>query len=272
MPHLHLSHGRVHYLDEGQGPPLLLLSANPGESGDFAAVIPALAQHYRVLALDWPGYGASDLPADAAGWTVLRFSKVLQEFIAALALPPLLLIGNSVGGNAAARLAAEHPERVRGLVLVAPGGFTPHNAVTRAFCRFMGSRFALSPRRWAGLYLRERNDITRAMLARAAGPQGEARRLALNRALWRSFGAAENDLRPLAARITAPVLLMFGERDPAIPAHKDGRVACQALTQARFAAMPCGHAPFAELPEAFLAEVQPFLASCANASGSGARA
>ncbi len=272
MPQLRLSHGSVHYLEAGQGAPLLLLSANPGESRDFAAVMPVLAQHYRVLALDWPGYGGSDIPADAAQWTVLRIAAVLREFIAALALPPVLLVGNSVGGNAAARLAAEVPQSVRGLVLVAPGGFTPHNAITRAFCRLMGSRFALSPRRWAGLYLSERNATTQAMLQRAAGAQCEPSRLALNRALWRSFGSGDNDLRPLAAAITAPVLLLFGARDPAIPAHKDGRIARQCLPQARFVALPCGHAPFAEIPEAFLAEVLPFLASCQSAGGSGAPA
>jgi pimeloyl-ACP methyl ester carboxylesterase len=54
-----------------------------------------------------------------------------------------LIIGNSLGGNVAARLAIESRAKVRGLVLVSPGGFTPHNPITRAFCRLQGSRFAL---------------------------------------------------------------------------------------------------------------------------------
>lgn len=259
MPELQLSSVTVHYLDEGQGPPLLLLSANPGDARDWDAVRPVMARHYRVLALDWPGYGGSAVPSDAAQWTVLRCRDVLREFIAALQLPPVRLIGNSVGGNAAARLAAESPALVERLVLVAPGGFTPHNTLSRGFCRLMGSRWAPSPRRWAGLYLRRRTPVVEAMLARAADEQNDPARLALNRALWRSFGAEDNDLRPRVAGIRAPTLLIFGERDPAIPAGKDGRVAARCLPAARFQAMPCGHAPFAEMPEAFLDLVLPFL-------------
>lgn len=270
MPSVRLSAGVVHYLEQGQGVPLVLLTANPGEAADYAAVIPALAQHYRVLALDWPGYGQSEIPAQPESWSALRFYSALREFLAALELPPAYFIGNSVGGNAAARLAVESPEQVRGLVLVAPGGFTPHNMLSRAFCRLMGSRYALSPRRWAGLYLRRRTPTVLAMLQRAAGPQSEPRRLTLNRALWRSFGTPDNDLRPIAGRIATPTLLIFGQRDPAIPAGKDGRVAARCLPHARFVAMPCGHASFAEMPEAFLAEVLPFLDAAARPDGTAA--
>ena len=63
MPELQLSTGRVHYTESGAGTPLLLLHANPGDSRDFDPVIPALAQRHRVLALDWPGYGRSQMPA-----------------------------------------------------------------------------------------------------------------------------------------------------------------------------------------------------------------
>ena len=259
MPLLRLSRCTVHYQEQGEGAPLLLLSANPGDSADWAAVMPALAAEFRVLALDWPGYGGSTIPADAAQWTALDYAAVLREFVQALDLPPVRLIGNSVGGNAAARLAAATPDRVRALVLVAPGGFTPHTVITRAFCRLMGSRWALPPRRWAGIYLRKRTPTVAAMLARAAGAQSEPARRVLNRALWRSFGTAVNDLRPLVAAIRAPVLLIFGAQDPAIPAHRDGRVAAACLPQAQRLVLPCGHAPFAELPEDFLRAVLPFL-------------
>ena len=153
------------------------------------------------------------------------------------------------------------------LVLVAPGGFTAHNVITRTFCRLQGGRLALSPRRFAGLYLKIRTPFTEAMLARAAGEQATPARRALGRLLWQSFGRPENDLRQLARRITAPTLLLFGAKDPAIPAARDGREARRALPHARFAILPCGHAPFAEIPAAFLAEVEPFLAACNTGQG-----
>ena len=119
MPLLTLSSGTVHYMEQGKGAPLVLLHANPGDSQDFDAVIPALAQTNRVLALDWPGYGGSDVPADPGSMTVLHFYRVLREFITALALPPAFFIGNSVGGNAAARLAVESPHLVRNEITLA---------------------------------------------------------------------------------------------------------------------------------------------------------
>jgi len=259
MPYLKLPRGMVHYTAEGSGPPLLLLHANPGDSRDFDGVIPALASHHRVIAIDWPGYGQSELPIHPEATSVLSFYETLKELITAMSLPPTWIIGNSVGGNVAARLAAEHPEAVRGLVLVAPGGFTRHNMATRLFCRLQGSQYSLSPRLFAGLYLRRRTEYVKVMLERAAGPQSEFERRALNRALWRDFARPENDLREVAKAIRAPVLLVFGQFDPAIPAKRDGLVARSVLPNARFVSLPCGHAPFAEIPSQFLALVEEFM-------------
>ena len=265
MPAVTLSCGAVHYVERGQGAPLVLLHANPGDSADFEAVMPALASHYRVLAVDWPGYGRSALPAKEAVASPGFFLNALREFMQALCLPPALFIGNSLGGNVAARLAVASPEAVRGLVLVAPGGFTPHNAMTRAFCRFQGSRLALPPRVFARLYLKHRTPAVKAMLERAATTQADARRIAINRAVWRSFIEPANDLRQSARAIQAPALLLFGKHDPVIPARKDGAVAARSMPAAKLVVMPSGHAPFAEIPEAFLAEVLPFLAGCMGA-------
>lgn len=265
MPLVKLSKGSVHYSEQGEGAPIVLLHANPGDCKDFEAVIPALAKTNRVLALDWPGYGNSDVPPDPGSATVMCFYQVLREFIAALALPPAFFIGNSIGGNAAARLAIESPQLVRGLVLVAPGGFTPHNLMTRTFCRFQGSRLSLSPHRFASLYLKHRTSTANAMLQRAATLQSTPERVALNRAMWRSFARPENDLRQASLSMRVATLLLFGKFDPAIPAHKDGKVASQCIPSAQFVELPCGHASFAEIPELFLAQVQPFLAGCGNA-------
>ena len=267
MPEIQLSCGTVHYSESGAGTPMLLLHANPGDARDFEAVIPALSQRYRVIAVDWPGYGRSQMPAKPETRGALFFYDVLREFVEALQLPPAIVLGNSLGGNAAARRAIDRPDRVKALVLVAPGGFTPHNFITRTFCAWMGSRWSMSPRLWASLYLRKRTPLVRKMLDRASGPQSEPERLVLNRAVWRSFAEPRHDLRPVASSIAVPTLLLFGQHDPAIPARKDGRVAAGLIPGARFFAMPCGHASFAELPELFLQRLLAFLDSAAGDSG-----
>jgi pimeloyl-ACP methyl ester carboxylesterase len=194
----------------------------------------------------------------------LYYFQVLREFVAALKLPPALFIGNSLGGNAAARLAIEQPQAVQGLVLVSPGGFTPHNFVSRAFCRLQGGRFSIPPKLFARMYLRRRTPTVQEMLTRAATEQATPERLAVNRAVWRGFVDPRHDLRQAAAAIKAPVLVVVGRHDPVIPANKDGRIAAQAIPGARLFVPPSGHAPFAETPDEFLAEVLPFLAQCAD--------
>jgi pimeloyl-ACP methyl ester carboxylesterase len=90
MPSVKLPTGSVHYTEHGQGVPLVLLHANPGDSKDFEAVVPALSRTYRVLALDWPGYGQSAPPPHLELVGVLFFYQVLREFLAELALPPAM--------------------------------------------------------------------------------------------------------------------------------------------------------------------------------------
>lgn len=265
MPLLTLSMGTVHYRDAGDGPPVVLLHANPGDSRDFEAVFPQLSTIYRVVALDWPGYGSSSIPARPDSVDVLLCFRTLLEFIATLALPPAVFVGNSLGGNAAARLACAQPQSVRGLVLVSPGGFTSPNFITRAFCMLQGSALAIAPHRLASWYLKRRTPTARAMLDRAKAEQSIAPRLSVNRALWRSFARSESDLRSVANAITAPTLLMFGSRDPVIPARTDGQNAARSIPGARFVSLPCGHAPFAEEPDRFMAEVVPFIARCFDA-------
>lgn len=259
MPVIRLPTAIVHYRDTGTGHPLLLLHANPGDSRDFDAVIPTLAEDYRVIAPDWPGYGLSTFKQPPEELVATDYRPILKAFIEALDLADLSLVGNSLGGNAAAWYAAEHPERVRSLVLVSPGGFTPHNWVTRAFCRWQGGRFAMPPGWFARVYLRKRTPVTRVMLGRASGEQSAPDALRINRAVWRSFADPAHDLRPLAGRIRCPTLLMFGQGDPVIPARVDGRIARLAMPEAVYREMPCGHAPFAEMPERFMAEVSEFL-------------
>ena len=259
MPFISLSTGSVHYFESGQGIPLILLHANPGDCQDFKAIIPILAKQWRVFALDWPGYGQSSPPAQVEKIGVLFFYQVLREFINTLKLPPAFLIGNSLGGNAAARLAINDPDLVRALVLVAPGGFTAPDFVSRIFCKLQGSNFSLSPLRFASLYLKFRTETTRAMLQRASTTQASIPQLALNRVIWRNFATAENDLRSSAHKITAPTLLLFGKYDPVISAARDGKTAEAIIDGAKLVVLPCGHASFAEVPDLFLAEVQPFL-------------
>jgi pimeloyl-ACP methyl ester carboxylesterase len=259
MPFVQLSVGKVHYLEQGTGTPLLLLHANPGDSQDYAAVIPTLAKQYRVIALDWLGYGLSDRPLHPEQLNMDDFYLMFREFLTALSLPPALMIGNSFSGNIILRLASEVPEQVRGLVMISSAVFSPQNLFTQFFCRFQGSRFSVAPYYFAKLYLHERNDITHGMLNRAATTQSREAPKQLNRALWRNFALPNDLLLAACANIKTSTLICFGDKDPIVPAKKNSKVALRYLPHAELVTFPCGHAPFAELPTEFLKHVLPFL-------------
>lgn len=263
MPELQTYRGTVHYEEFGSGEPLLLLHANPGDPRDFDAVLPALAEHYRVIRLAWPGYGGSPAPLPPSSATAMQYAELLEQFVLKLDLTGLRIVGNSLGAYAACCLALRRPERVRGLVLVAPAGFTSHTAWSRFFCELKGGeRFTrLVNGLLAFFYLRVKTAVSLAMRARAAGEQRAPEAVAVNAALWRSFLRPEFDLREAAQFIEARTLVIGGRRDPLIPVA-DATRAADTIPASNLIVLPCGHAPFAEVPELFLAVVQPFLARC----------
>src|SRR4051812_37596215 len=122
MPTLTTRAGTVAYSDAGSGRAvlLLLLHATLHDRHDFDPIIDALARRHRVFAIDWPGHGES---AAAECITGPLLADVLEDIVDELSLKQVVIIGNSVGGSAAARLAITRPELVKGLVLVNTGGF-----------------------------------------------------------------------------------------------------------------------------------------------------
>ena len=136
MPTIETSHGPVSYSDDGEGPPVLLLHAALHDRTDYESVHTSLLPGRRILAMDWPGHGES--PSPVIPLTAVQFGDLATEFVDRLDLSDLVVIGNSVGGYAASRLAIERRERIAGVVLVNTGGFTAHSAATRAFCSVMG--------------------------------------------------------------------------------------------------------------------------------------
>jgi pimeloyl-ACP methyl ester carboxylesterase len=253
--------GRVFYTERGSGVPVVMLHATLHDHRDFDPVAAVLATRYRTIALDWPGHGRSD-PVGGAPADAFRLAAVLAEVVAGLDLPPAVLIGNSVGGFAAARLALDEPDRVAGLVLVNTAGFIPQTAVSRLGVRLLGdprvSRVLLP--RLVGGYMKPRNDHDRAIAerVRARARTRDGARVAAS--LWRSFGARGIDLRADAPRLRAPTLLIWGARDIILPL-KAGRQTHAAIPGSQFRAVDTGHVVFASDPDGFVDLAVPFIDS-----------
>ncbi len=117
--------GREIFVTElGEGPPLLMLhGGGPGATGmsNFSRNIPTLANRFRVIAPDMPGYGRSSKGLDRKD-PFGELARVMLGLLDALGVEKAYLLGNSLGGSCALRLALEAPERADRLVLLGPGG------------------------------------------------------------------------------------------------------------------------------------------------------
>jgi pimeloyl-ACP methyl ester carboxylesterase len=108
------------YLEAGTGEPLVLLHALGESTSDWRWVLPALARTHRVYAPDLPGFGGSSKPA--ADYSPAFFERFAAGFLDALGLRRAAVVGNSLGGLVALRLALSEPARVGALVLVDSAG------------------------------------------------------------------------------------------------------------------------------------------------------
>ena len=113
---LRSSAGEVHYIDEGDGDPILFLHGNPTWSFLYRGIVIRLRKRYRCLALDYPGFGLSPHPT-GYGYTAAEHAEVVGEFVRGLGLQRLTIMGQDWGGPIGMRVAADDPERIRALVM-----------------------------------------------------------------------------------------------------------------------------------------------------------
>jgi pimeloyl-ACP methyl ester carboxylesterase len=224
----------------------------------------ALSARYRVIRFDLPGFGLTG-PDPTGDYTDAREIKILADMMDQMGLPRASLIGNSLGGRIAWNFAAQHPDRVTRLVLVSPDGFAspgfpydkaPKTPLMMRLLPYVAPRGLLKAN-LAAAYGRpaalQEATVTRyrdLLLAPGVRPAILAR---LGQVILR-------DPAPTLARITAPVLLLWGEKDGMIPISNSADYLGD-LPHATLVRLPgLGHVPFEEDPGASLIPVERFLA------------
>ena len=249
---------RLSTMEAGIGPPVLAIHGLGGTKGSFLPTVAALSDHYRVVAVDLPGFGDSDKPIGAS-YDPHFFADAMVGLLDALDLDRVDVIGNSLGGRVALELALQVPERVGRLALLAP---------SLAWRR---------PRRWAPMLRLVRPELGLVQLAPRAIVEGIVRRLVpggdegwiaagvdeflrayLTRAGRSAFYAAARQIYLEAPHgkngfwtrlrgIQSDALFVWGRRDTLVPIAFARHVA-EALPQARHLELECGHVPQVELP------------------------
>jgi pimeloyl-ACP methyl ester carboxylesterase len=261
--YLALEGGRLYYEVFGAGFPIVLIHDGLAHSPVWDAQVAAFAPHYRVIRYDRRGYGRSDPPD-----TTYSNLDDLHALLQALGVARAIVVGSSAGGGLAIDFALAYPTMVEALVLSGPVvnglGYSFH-FMQRAY-----ANFARDPQATAELWINDPygiapgNDAARARLREilTASPQN------LDFAKGRYERSPESAALPRLGQITAPTLLLVGDRDiPDVHAHVGAIEA--GIRGARRVVIPgAGHLVYLEQPAAFNHEVSEFLSLLTLAPGS----
>ena len=131
--------GRVHYVDEGAGDPILFLHGNPTWSFLYRGIIIRLKQKYRCIAVDYPGFGLSEAPENY-GYTPGEHAGIVRDLVQHLDLKNLTIMGQDWGGPISMHLAVNEIDRLRALVMGNTWYWPIDTLLMKAFAYVMSSQ------------------------------------------------------------------------------------------------------------------------------------
>lgn len=132
--------GRVHYIDEGDGRPIVLCHGQPMWSFLYRHIVIGLRDQFRCIAIDYPGFGLSVRP-DGYGYTPREHADILGELVDHLQLDDMIVMGQDWGGPIGMSMAAARADRVSGIVLGNTWFWKDGGQRLRYFSKFMSTRF-----------------------------------------------------------------------------------------------------------------------------------
>ncbi len=262
---------RLHVRDAGRrdGPVLVLLHGFAASSADWEPWIERLGHRARLIAVDLPGHGLTAAPPGYEA-TVPGLVAVVAALLAALRTGPAVVVGSSMGGHVAWRLALARPDAVAGLVLVGSIGWTdtrradaPRPAAVRLMGHALG-RFALRHLDLTPLIRRGlRGSVADARFATEAAVRRTADLLRApgHRAILLGLdaGGGEAALLDRLRTLDTPTLVMAGEADRLVPVEHARRFAATIPGAALVTYPGMGHVPMVEAADRSAADLAAWL-------------
>lgn len=245
---------------------VVYLHGNPGSSGDFRWLVEQTGAFSRAISLDMPGFGQADKPADFA-YNARGYAAHLDGALKQLGVRRAQLVMHDFGGGWGLVWAAQHPQQVVSLTLINTGvtlGYRWHSAARLWQTPIVGELvMAITNRRGFGAMINvgQKTQLPQEFVDEMYRNFDRGTRRAVLR-LYRAHADASTMVGPLLeplAAITAPVLVIWGIRDPYLPVELAQRQA-EVFADIRYAWLEdAAHWPFIDDPQGVARVLLPFL-------------
>jgi len=265
--HVQIGDEFFHYVEQGSGPPLLLIHGFMGWSYSWRHNLKALSERYRTIAIDLRGFGLSEKNGQR-NHSLNDQVEVIKSFINTLKINRVILCGHSMGGEIALRFSLKYPSQVQGLVLVSSSGYVVRQeriieklALKIPLISDVFVRMVVLNRGFASRSLRSgvrdparvsESDVE-AYLLPAESPGASRAFVSILRGA--DFGSTASQLH----NVTHPALIIWGANDPWLSVQNGHRLNTDLVGSQLVIFPECGHLPPEECPEAFNHEVLLFL-------------
>lgn len=244
---------RLHYTDSGSGPRTLVLMHGWGCDHTTVASIErtALEEGWRVVNVDFPGFGQSQEPGDV--WGVEEYTRAIEELVRRLEIERPSLLGHSFGGRVGILYASRHPEVDR-LILVDAAGIKPRRTFT-----YYRKVYTFKAMKWLMYLALGKKEAERRLDARRAkaGSSDYAQASPMMRRILSKV--VNEDLTSELPKIKAPTLLIWGTADTATPVADAHKMEALIPDAGLVAFDGCGHYSFLDNPAGFKAVLKSFL-------------
>lgn len=215
----------IHYVDEGEGTPVLMLHGNPSWSFLYRDVIKGVKDVCRAIAPDYPGFGMSARPAGYR-YTAREHAAVVEALIDNLRLPPFVLVVQDWGGPIGLSIAVKRPASIAGLVILNTWAWPSHggmiffsHAMGDAFGRWLHRRFNFFAKKIVPMSIttasRKTPEVLKAYTDPFPTPESRVGTWVFPREIRTNNEWLAETERGLAALRAKPIEMVWAMKDPA---------------------------------------------------------
>lgn len=252
---------KIHYVEQGTGPAVILLHGLGGDATNWAFTVPALAARYHVFVPDQVGFGQSDKPL--LDYRVSTLVDFLDEFCNKLGISKASVVGNSLGGWAAMAFTLAHPDKVERLVLVDSAGYSNTRLggppLTRDALLVLTTPTLQATRQLMQLIFYHQEMITDAFVQQAFASKLQKNDGYTIDRFIDSIMRREDVVDGKLGAIKAPTLIVWGREDKLIPLAS-GKAITEDISGSKMVILDsCGHVPQIECAAPFNKALLDFL-------------